>query len=113
MTVEEYSDTSSEFDCGTCGACCGSNSGGYTPLTVEDRRRLPVVYQTRYVTYKKGVDNAVMLDKRTADGVVCVALEGKIGEKVGCSIYEHRPSYCKVFAAGSEACRSRRKEVGL
>jgi len=32
----------------------------------------------------------------------CVALEGRIGEKVGCSIYVNRPSPCRAFAASFE-----------
>ena len=32
----------------------------------------------------------------------CVALSGRIGEEVGCRIYESRPSPCRAFAASFE-----------
>jgi Fe-S-cluster containining protein len=32
----------------------------------------------------------------------CVALTGKLGERVGCSIYENRPTPCRQFAASYE-----------
>lgn len=42
--------------------------------------------------------------------VRCAALGGSLGEKVGCGIYEWRPSPCREFAEGSEACaRARAK----
>ncbi len=49
----------------------------------------------------------------------CVALSGKIGEEVGCGIYEFRPSPCREFAPyatlgqGDEACNEARRRHGL
>lgn len=38
----------------------------------------------------------------------CAALSGRIGEKIGCGIYEWRPSPCREFEEGSEACQRAR-----
>jgi Fe-S-cluster containining protein len=49
----------------------------------------------------------------TSDGVVCVALRGRIGEAVRCAIYARRPSACRRFEPGSRACRRMRAHAGL
>ncbi len=40
----------------------------------------------------------------------CIALEGPIGRRVSCAIYEVRPSPCRRVEAGSEQCLARRSE---
>ena len=47
------------------------------------------------------------------EGDRCAALEGKIGEKVGCAIYDERPNVCRAFEVGNTLCRSFRKERGI
>ncbi len=43
----------------------------------------------------------------------CAALTGKIGGHVGCGIYEWRPSPCREFEEGSDACERARARHGL
>lgn len=49
----------------------------------------------------------------------CVALEGEIGERVGCTIYENRPSPCREFnvhgenGVSNEDCNRARAHFGL
>ncbi|GAB4209441.1 MAG: hypothetical protein Fur0019_16290 [Tibeticola sp.] len=43
----------------------------------------------------------------------CAALTGCVGEQVTCAIYEWRPSPCREFEAGSEACARARRRHGL
>ncbi|ACY34392.1 Fe-S oxidoreductase [Comamonas thiooxydans] len=43
----------------------------------------------------------------------CAALVGKVGEKAYCGIYEWRPSPCREFAAGSDACNRVRQRHQL
>ena len=43
----------------------------------------------------------------------CAALTGKLGDRVACGIYEWRPSPCREFEAGSEACQRARSRHGL
>ncbi len=49
----------------------------------------------------------------------CVALEGQIGNFVGCSIYDRRPSACRTFQASFEdgernvRCDEARAAIGL
>jgi Fe-S-cluster containining protein len=43
----------------------------------------------------------------------CAALTGKVGDKVGCGIYEWRPSPCREFEEGSDACSRARSRHNL
>ncbi len=43
----------------------------------------------------------------------CAALTGTIGSKVGCGIYEWRPSPCREFEESSDACQRARARHGL
>ncbi len=43
----------------------------------------------------------------------CAALTGTVGERAACGIYEWRPSPCREFAAGSDACNRVRLRHGL
>jgi Fe-S-cluster containining protein len=43
----------------------------------------------------------------------CVALTGKVGCDVGCSIYNNRPNACRAFAAGSTLCLEARAAAGI
>lgn len=99
------SDTS---PCTACGACCAgyrvdfareelSSEGGVVPdgLAVD---------LTRQLCRMRGTD------RRSPR---CAALTGKVGERVSCGIYEWRPSPCREFEAGSEACAQARRRHGL
>ena len=43
----------------------------------------------------------------------CAALTGKVGQKAICGIYEWRPSPCREFEEGSDACGRARQRHGL
>lgn len=43
----------------------------------------------------------------------CAALTGAIGERASCAIYEWRPSPCREFEAGSDACLRARARHGM
>jgi len=45
--------------------------------------------------------------------VRCAALTGRVGGAVGCGIYEWRPSPCREFSEGSDACERARQRHGL
>lgn len=94
--------------CLTCGACCASfrvdfavheseDCGGRVPAGLAD----PI---TTHLCRMRGTDH------RTPR---CAALTGQVGEKAACGIYEWRPSPCREFAAGSEACERARMRHGL
>jgi len=43
----------------------------------------------------------------------CAALSGRLGERIACGIYEWRPSPCREFEEGSDACVRARQRHGL
>jgi Fe-S-cluster containining protein len=45
--------------------------------------------------------------------VRCAALTGKVGERATCGIYEWRPSPCREFEEGSDACQRARMRHNL
>lgn len=94
--------------CLACGACCASfrvdfsvheseEAGGQVPagLAVEVNDGLRRM---------RGTDHSPPR---------CAALTGRIGQRAACGIYEWRPSPCREFEAGSDACRSARARHGL
>lgn len=97
-----------EHPCLSCGACCASfrvdfsvyetqAAGGDVPdgLAVE---------VTDHTARMRGTDHAQPR---------CAALTGRVGLRAACGIYEWRPSPCREFAAGSEACQRARRRHQL
>lgn len=105
-------------DCLTCGACCVSpfQGEGYIQLAEGEeealirRLGLPVVD-----VIPEDEERLVLLGTRVnAQGHrVCRALDGKVGRRVECAIYESRPLLCRQFEAGSPECLQARRAVGL
>jgi Fe-S-cluster containining protein len=94
--------------CTTCGACCVSfkvdfaieeyeEAGGSVPAGLAS----PI---TQQLCRMCGTDHSPPR---------CAALYGKTGEQALCGIYEWRPSPCREFAEGSEACVRARRLQGL
>lgn len=98
-------------DCLDCGACCGCllcvgvrpvenniSSEDYWDVTAEGKTGEIIV--NRYL-------------RRDGETFACIALEGEIGVKVGCRIYEDRPKMCRTFEAGSDRCHTVRRAYGI
>jgi Fe-S-cluster containining protein len=95
-------------ECQRCGACCAAfrvdfsvletqSEGGHVP----DGLWLPV---TSGISRLRGTDHR---DPR------CAALSGQVGVRAACGIYEWRPSPCREFEEGSEACAQARRRHRL
>ena len=85
--------------CMACGACCASFRVDFSVHETQERGGcVPdglVVDVTHSLRRMRGTDHR---------SPRCAALTGMVGEKAACGIYEWRPSPCREFAAGSEAC---------
>jgi Fe-S-cluster containining protein len=93
-------------ECVTCGVCCT------LPLVVT----VPRGDEKRLTEYWEVVVDDVVVDRVIGRDLVtgrCINLEGTLGEKVGCSIYEDRPNICRVFEAGSDRCLEYRRIYGI
>lgn len=94
--------------CTRCGACCASfrvdfsvfeheDSGGPVPAGLADAI-------TESSCRMRGTDHSPPR---------CAALYGRLGEQALCGIYEWRPSPCREFEEGSDACQRARLRHGL
>lgn len=94
--------------CVQCGACCASFRVDFSSYemqhqggTVPDGLAVEV---NQHTCRMRGTDHVPAR---------CAALTGRIGASVACGIYEWRPSPCREFEPGSDACHRARQRHGL
>jgi len=98
--------------CQSCGACCASFRVDFHPVELAGgafawgagvplEMTVPV---TASIVRMVGTDAAAPR---------CVALAGEIGQQVGCTIYDSRPSPCREFDTEHAACNRARQRCGL
>ena len=94
--------------CLACGACCASFRVDFSVHESQEQGgRVPaglVEEVTDFTCRMRGTDWARPR---------CAALVGQVGVQASCGIYEWRPSPCREFAAGSDACNRVRQRHGL
>ena len=94
--------------CLACGACCASFRVDFAVEEMQDMGgTVPgglAVEVTRSTCRMRGTDHVPAR---------CAALTGTVGQKAACGIYEWRPSPCREFEAGSDACHRARLRHGL
>lgn len=105
-----------EYDCVSCGACCYNPNDNreigyidYVEIEPSDR----IMKRPDLVRRLVVLDDDLIPHMRLNHHHRCVALTGKLGVKVGCSIYHDRPTICRSFTAGSKKCRELRRERGV
>lgn len=95
--------------CIACGACCASFRVDFD-LTERDAAAGGIVRSALAEALNARLCRMNGTDRQPPR---CVALSGGIGVGVRCGIYEHRPSPCREFEAGSNACARARRTHGL
>lgn len=97
-------------DCLSCGACCASL------LCVGIRPGEEPAREDHWDIFAEDGEGELVVDryvKRNPETLACIALEGELGSRVGCRIYESRPTMCRDFEAGSDRCHAIRRAYGL
>jgi Fe-S-cluster containining protein len=89
--------------CTTCGACC-SYSAEWPRFSTEDDEALARIPEALVAENLSGM---------RCDGERCMALDGKIGEAVRCTIYADRPQVCRDCQPGDEECQMARARHGF
>lgn len=86
--------------CLTCGACCASFRVAFYWREAEPREHASAVPGQ----FWEELTDQLRCMKGTSvkHNPKCVALQGQIGQRVGCSIYNNRPSPCRQFTASYE-----------
>lgn len=100
--------STSDSPCQSCGACCACFRVDFAVYELDD--------MGGHVPSGLAVDvNGSTCRMRGTDHVPirCAALTGRVGEQVACGIYEWRPSPCREFEAGSDACARARLRHGM
>jgi Fe-S-cluster containining protein len=105
-----------DLDCRACGACCANPDenraegvvdwvevGSDEALLRDDR------LARRFVVTNAAGERHLRLDP----GGRCLALRGRIGRRVECTIYAIRPDGCRRVEPGSERCLQYRRERGV
>jgi Fe-S-cluster containining protein len=105
------------FDCQSCGACCCNTDENRAEAYVdyvEVKPRAPLSRHPRLLR-RLTVVNAEGERHMRLRGAEqrCVALDGRLGQRVSCSIYELRPPACRAVKPGSRECRRDRRERGI
>ena len=100
--------------CQTCGACCAFfRVSFHWSETLEVSHKVPeelTLQLNPYINVMKGTES---LTPR------CISLEGEVGGKNRCTIYENRPQPCRSFSASyedgtnHESCDRARASKGL
>ena len=97
----EMARVSANFDCQKCGACCAS------------RWLVDVEWQDDEVPLHMIKDDRLFGTVMRERKGQCIALKGKIGCSVKCSIYTKRPRVCQAFLPGSHDCLLARRLAGV
>ncbi|MEJ7932390.1 YkgJ family cysteine cluster protein [Ramlibacter sp. AN1015] len=94
--------------CLRCGACCASFRVDFSAWELDEHGgRVPsglAVELNSQLCRMRGTDHQPPR---------CAALCGTVGQSAACGIYEWRPSPCREFEAGSDACARARQRAGL
>ena len=103
------------LDCTRCGACChnppenvSEGFAEYIEVAPRDELLRRPQLLRRLTQERDGrVHMRILADQR------CIALAGRLGRKVRCTIYHVRPSPCRRVQAGSDLCRRYRRGLGF
>jgi len=93
------SETRSVHPCTRCGACCAHFRVSFYWREADDDTPLGVPVE---MTEDASPFRRFMKGTGDRNHRRCIALDGKIGGKVGCSIYTRRPQPCRAFEPSFE-----------
>jgi len=114
MELEPVAASEPVHPCVKCGACCGTFRVLFEPAEHSDPRYLV----PKDLSEKVDTATRAMLGTNESKPR-CVALGGRIGVSVGCTVYANRPSCCREFKPSfedgtrNERCDFARRNKGL
>ena len=95
-------------DCMTCGACCAA-------FVVVDAENADIPEDKVWIvqSLRNGSEPGGRFIRRREGDLACAGLEGRVGDRVNCTIYDARPKMCREFEAGSDRCHAVRRAFGI
>jgi Fe-S-cluster containining protein len=97
------------MDCQRCGACCSQFRVSFYWAETDEAPGGTVPLALTQVTSP----HTRCMQGTWAAQPRCAALEGQVGEEVGCRIYAQRPSPCREVTVGDAQCLRAREAHGL
>jgi len=103
------------YDCQRCGACCcnpaDNRAEGFEDW-IEVQAGAPLLRRKQHAgLLVRGRDGRQHL--RLSEAGRCIALQGRTGESVRCTLYALRPRACRRVQPGDPDCRQSRVDQGL
>ena len=92
-----------DVDCQSCGACCAF-SATWPRFSLEPDAQLDAIPKELVAADESGMR---CVNER------CSALQGRVGGRTACAIYELRPDVCRACVPGGEDCMIARTRHGL
>lgn len=83
--------------CLSCGACCATFRVSFSKQELYNQTKVPID-----AVEDVGGGQMAMKGTNKKYSPSCLCLDGRIGQKVSCQIYENRPSPCRKFEASYE-----------
>lgn len=89
--------------CMTCGACCASFRVSFYWAEADDGGgTVPAALTEPLDPWRRCMVGT------WSDAPRCAALQGEVGQQVGCAVYAQRPSVCRQLEEGSAQCQKAR-----
>lgn len=97
------------MDCQRCGACCAQFRVSFYWAEADDAPggTVPLALTETVSPHTRCMQGTWSRNPR------CAALQGQIGQQVGCGIYDLRPTPCRQLTAGDAQCLKARAAHGL
>lgn len=97
------------MECQSCGACCAHFRVSFYWTEADDAPGgiVPVALTRQLNAHQRCMAGTSSRTPR------CAALEGEVGQWVGCRIYAQRPSVCREVTPGDPQCLKARAALGL
>lgn len=100
------------FDCQRCGACCASFRVSFY-WTEAQGEHDPQSQGVPAALTEPVSPHLLCMQGTHARQPHCAALQGRVGQSVGCTIYTQRPSPCREVMPGDAQCLKARARHGL
>lgn len=103
MSSERPAPGGAPSPCLSCGACC-AYAREWPRFSTESDAELALIPEALVADTLSGM---------RCEGERCMALAGRIGEAVACTIYAVRPHVCRACEIGDDACTTARAHYAL
>ena len=108
------------FDCQRCGACCCNPDENraegfvdYVEVGAGERLNRKRALVRRFTVLNARGERHMKLLETAPGEQRCAALQGALGQRVSCLVYEDRLVGCRKVEEGSRRCLQYRKERGI